>query len=252
MKPLSLTLCLALSAGAACAQDGLPHDTQPRPRAAAEAASADAVDDAAGQPGKRSGVVGANRKKRASMENRNELDRYGLVPDGYAYDVEGTYSEHYLEVSVLTLTAPDGSRTIRLKRVEVASAVTRTAGGLSATVDGAERSLRENPYSRLEELLRGELRARGAGNFVLRGWAIDIETDCGVERSLLLDGIQAVTPEGSGWAIQHYNHNGKPDRPRVVVDTGGGVQFGIKRDQATLIRLQLESTQGLSGAVSRD
>lgn len=253
MKLMTITLGLALCAGLAGAQDGLPHDSQPRARGVGgAAASEDPVDDSAGQPGKRSGVVGANRKKRTSIENRNELDRFELIPDGYAYDVEGTYSEHYLEVSALTLTAPDGSRTIRLKRVEVASPVSRIAAGLSATVNGTERSLRENPFSRLEELLSSELTARGAGNFVLRGWAIDIETACGIERSLLLDGIQAVTPEGSGWAIGHYNRNGKPNRPRVVVDTGDGMQYGVKQDKATLIRLQLESAQGLSGAVRND
>lgn len=252
MKLVTVTLSLALCAGLAGAQDGLPNHSQPRARGAAEAASEDPVDDSAGQPGKRSGVVGANRKKRTFMENRNELDRYGLVPDGYAYDVEGTYSEHYLEVSGLTLTAPDGSRTIRLQRVEAASTVSRSAGGLLATVNGVERSVRVNPGKRLEELLRGELGARGAGTFVLRGWAIDVETACGVERSLLLDGIQTVSPEGSGWAIQHYNRNGKPNRPRVVIDTGGSVQFAVRQEKATLIRLQLEPTKGLRGSVSGD
>jgi len=221
MKTLTLLLTL-IALPLACAQDGLPPGSQPPSPAEVD------VDDSAGQPAQRTGLVGTKRKKRTSIENKNELDSYELFPKGYTYDVGGEYSEYYLEATAITLTAPDGSRTIRLNRLEGAAQVSRGLGGsLTTRINGVERALRANPSRRLEELLRGEVRARGDGTFVVRGWAIDVETHCGVERTLLLDGIQMLSEQGSGWATQHYNRNGKHEEFEYTFDAPAAGKYAL-------------------------
>lgn len=165
----------------------------------------------------RTGVVRAKTSK-LQIENRYELDKLGLIPPGYTYTVRGREEGGRSVVSEVLLTSPDGSKTIRMKRVEDHLPVRTTSAEVTIGVGATARTVRPNPNLGLEAGIGADARRhKTPGLYSVRGWSIDIEEGGRVDRSLLLDGVRAAIKRRGPfeWVTAIYAAQG-----RIVIEEG--------------------------------
>lgn len=168
----------------------------------------------------RTGIV-KSKSNKVRFENRYELDQLGLVPTGYAFTVRGRDQGDDFVLSEVELTSPDGSKTIRMTRFDEHAQVRSEGSGLVVKDGAVDRALRENSNLGLEAVIRRVQRQhQEAGYYSLRGWAIDVEEQGRVERTLLLDAVRATIKRRGRyeWVTAVYGGG----NPRVVVEEEGG------------------------------